>query len=334
MKIKKLGEDHIIDRIRKTFQTQHPRIIKSIGDDASVTAITEKRCLLLTIDSLVEGVHFERAYMPPYYLGRKAVSVSVSDIAAMGGTPLFLLTAMNLPEDTEFELVEELYRGIKDSTTEYGMHLVGGNTSRADCLSITTTVVGEAERPKVAYRAGARPGDVIHITGTPGDSALGLEILKEEGLAAVEKASCRKVVLKHLNPVARVGPARALAERGLVSAMVDASDGLLRDLGHLIEQSNTGAIIECERIPLSQEMKDHTETREHKLKLVLTGGEDYELIFTSPPGKREDILLVARRFDITITPIGTITEKRGIKVLDRGKELRIDTRQGYQHFVP
>ncbi|HHD12016.1 MAG TPA: thiamine-phosphate kinase [Deltaproteobacteria bacterium] len=333
MKIKKLGEDHIIDKIRETFRTGHPRIIKSIGDDTSVTAITEKRCLLLTIDSLIEGVHFKKDYTPPYYIGRKAVSISVSDIAAMGGTPLFLLTAISMPEDTDFELVEELYRGIKDSIADYGIHLVGGNTSKAESLSITTTLVGEADKHKVVYRSGAKPEDVIYITGTTGDSALGLEILSEEGIAALENVSYREAVLKHLNPVARVGMARALAEKGLAHAMIDVSDGLVRDLGHITEQSNVGAIIECERLPLSQEMLDYPRNRDHKLWLALTGGEDYELLFTSPPEKKDAVELLARRLNIRVTPIGIVTEGKGTKVLDRGEELAIDTSQGYQHFV-
>ncbi len=333
MKIKKLGEDYIIDRIRESFETQHPRIIKSIGDDASVTAITEKRCLLLTMDSLIEGVHFDRRYTPPYYLGRKAVAISVSDIAAMGGTPLFLLTAVSMPEDTEFELVEELYRGVKDSTTEYRIHLVGGNTSRADKLSVTTTLVGEAEKQRIAYRTGARPGELIYITGTPGDSALGLEILREQGFGALEKADLKRAVLKHLNPTARTGIARALAEKGLVSAMIDTSDGLLRDLAHITEKAGLGATVVCERIPLSQEMREYHISRARKLELALTGGEDYELLFTSPPENRDAIQIMAKRFNIRITPIGTVTEEKGIKVLHMGKELSIGARQGYQHFV-
>ena len=327
------GEDQIIEYIGRTFRPEHPRIIKAIGDDTAVTAITERRCLLLTIDTLTEGVHFDRRYFPPYYIGRKAVTVSVSDIAAMGGMPLYLLTAIALPAGTEEAFIEELYRGIKDSIEDYDIYLVGGNTVKADRLSITTTLAGEAEKDEILYRSGAKPGNTIYISGTTGGSGLGLKLLKERGLAALRDDSTADCVKSHLNPTARVELARRIAKMGLATAMIDVSDGLIRDLRHILDSSGTGATIDCARLPLPEGLRAYPMEDKARLELALTGGEDYELLFTAPPEAEEQIGGIADELSIDITPIGIITDETTLKRTVDGEAIEPKRLDGYQHFI-
>ncbi|MEK7773462.1 MAG: thiamine-phosphate kinase, partial [Deltaproteobacteria bacterium] len=199
--LKGIGEAALIKGLAAKFPYKHPRVIKGIGDDASVTVETGGKVLLTTTDILIEGTHFKREYTDAYLLGRKALSVSLSDIAAMGGVPLFFLTSIALPPDTKKDFLDDLYRGVHHVAGEHGALLIGGNTARSGKIMVSTTVLGEALREEVVYRSGARAGDVIYVTGATGVSALGLGILKRCGLGALKKKTrSGKAALKHLNP--------------------------------------------------------------------------------------------------------------------------------------
>lgn len=335
MRLKELGEDPFIRELAQRFGSPHPRIIKAIGDDTSVTKCRPGRVLLTTTDTLVEGTHFKLTYTNPYLLGRKSLSVSISDIAAMGGEPLFFLVSLTVPANMEKRLIDDLYKGMLAVSSKYGPKLVGGNTSSTrKGMVVSTTLLGEAQSNKVVYRRGARPGDIICITGTVGDSALGLKILKKYGPGAL-KGPFGKAARKHLDPTPRLEAGRALAAAGLATAMIDISDGVLLDLERLSRESSTGAVLEAARLPLSATLKRHIKSVRLStgLTLALTGGEDYELLFTTRPEHISRINSLSKRLRLPITPVGKIVKKSyGVVALGQdGRKLRIK-KAGYEHF--
>ena len=192
MKLKEIGEDRIIKELSREFSMRHRRLVKGIGDDASVTTQAGGRHLLATTDILIEGTHFKRDWTTPYLLGRKALSISLSDIAAMGGEPLFYLVSIALPPDTEKQFLDELYRGLSDCGKEHGAALAGGNTAKTKgAMMVAATLFGEAPARETVYRSGAGQGDIIYVTGWLGDAALGLRLLRKHGGAALKKSAFR-----------------------------------------------------------------------------------------------------------------------------------------------
>ena len=322
MLIRELGEDALIARLTEDFKTEalggpgdskqpeYPAILKALGDDASVTLVSKETCQLVTIDTLSEGTHFDLGYTPPFYLGRKAVSVSLSDIAAMGGVPGYLLTAVSLPPELNVDFALELYRGIRECAEEYGVSLIGGNTAKARTIAITTVVIGEAKKDEVVYRAGAAPGDTVFVTGTLGDSALGLKALKEAKRDIDEippvKGPFKDAVMKHLDPTPRVDVGRLIAGKGLATSMTDLSDGLLRDLGHIAAASRVSATVELAKLPLSGELKEHIRQYPDSVHLALAGGEDYELLFTAAPEKSGLVEALKDETGLRVSAIGHI----------------------------
>ncbi|MBI5810964.1 MAG: thiamine-phosphate kinase [Deltaproteobacteria bacterium] len=335
MRLKDIGEDRLIKAIARRFSSRAKgRLIRAIGDDTSVSLQKGGLCLLATTDTLIGGTHYLSRYTPSYLLGRKALSISLSDIAAMGGTPLFFLVSAALRAGTDMEFIYGLYRGLMDVAGEFGVGLAGGNTVRTrGPVSITTTLFGEMPEGKAVYRSGARTGDTIYVTGTLGDSALGRTALKRYGLGALKKRDLKKAALRHLAPAPRVHAGRLLADKGIASSMIDISDGLMLDLKRLCEESGRGAEIDVEMLPLSPELRRHIEAKGRGIMLALTGGEDYELLFSAPYGKEKAIEAVSRRLKLRITPIGRITgrDKKVVAVGRDGVPLRIK-KAGFLHF--
>jgi thiamine-monophosphate kinase len=335
MNLEGIGEDALIRELRATFEKDHPRLVMGPGDDTSVTTHNPGNVLLATTDILIEGTHFQRRYTRAYLLGKKALSVSLSDIAAMGGIPLFYLVSVGLRPRTPKKFLFDLYRGITTRARESKAVLAGGNTALSDKLMVSTTLFGEMPEKEVVYRAGARPGDAIYVTGTLGDSALGLKALLKHAARALE-GPFRKAALKHLDPTARVAAGRALSSRRLASAMIDISDGLLLDLKRLTEASGTGAVLETARLPLSPQFKRYLKGLKRKgagVKLALTGGEDYELLFTAPKEASKKIASLARSLRLPITPIGSITTApEGITVIGEGARPVKLKGLGFSHF--
>lgn len=332
--LKGIGEAALIKGLAAKFPYKHPRVIKGIGDDTAVTVEKGGKALLTTTDILIEGTHFKREYTDAYLLGRKALSISLSDIAAMGGVPLFFLTSIALPPDTKKDFLDDLYRGVSHVAREHGALLIGGNTARSGKIMVSTTVLGEALRKEVVYRSGARAGDVIYVTGATGVSALGLRILKRCGLDALKKKTrSGKAALKHLDPTPRVEAGRALATGRLATAMMDLSDGLALDLKRMCGESGTGAVIELGRLPVADELRGLPARRGRVMDLIVSGGEDYELLFTAPERHSRRIAALSRRLSLPITPIGRMTKKRaGIRfVHEDGRALKIK-RPGFEHF--
>jgi thiamine-monophosphate kinase len=326
MKLAAIGEFGLIAAISQ-IADKGPGVVRGIGDDAAVLAPSAGQVLLVTTDLLLEGVHFQLEFTDPYRLGRKALAVNLSDIAACGGTPTAFLVSLAIPPETEVASVQALYKGMMEQAQEFKVALVGGDTSRAEKLFISVTMIGEAEENKVIYRSGARKGDLIFVTGTVGDAALGLQQLKQgkkEG----------RLIQRHLTPVPRVKEGQAIAYQGLALSMIDISDGLVADLGHIAEQSNVGAEVRLSQLPLSEQYrKEIVSYSSDPYQLALSGGEDYELLFTSPPAKAQAVAKLAQKLGTPITEIGEITDaSQGVTIYGKdGKEYPIAQR-GHDHF--
>ena len=338
MKISDLGEFGLIGRIQKLAPRKTSSMLIGIGDDAAALKITASHTLLITTDLLLEGVHFDLSYTDFFSLGWKSAAVNLSDIAAMGGIPRFCLTALGIPTGISVEQITEFYRGFNALLKDYRSKLIGGDTcfSRKGLL-VSVTALGEVEPKRIITRAGARPGDRIVVTGTLGDSAAGLELLrKTEFGIRIKKSAIRnpqsaiqKLIARHLRPVPRVEWGRKLSLSGCASAMIDLSDGLSSDLLHICEQSGVGAEISADRIPLSDALHKLTgKLAKPAVHYALSGGEDYELLFTVPPGKVKKL----RSLKLPLTEIGLITSGKTLSLVDNRGRKKPLLPTGYDHF--
>jgi thiamine-monophosphate kinase len=289
VKLAQLGEFEFIDRITPgCLGGDRRRVIQGIGDDAAVVEVPDG-CQLLTTDVLVEGVHFLRDNMTLFQLGYKALAVSLSDIAAMGGTPLDAYVSIAVPVDLEVEELDRLYDGIKELAHAQGVNLLGGDTtsSRQD-LYIHVVLTGSAPREQILYRSGARPGDRILLTGTLGDSAGGLELLRTAH--RLPKSVSEPLIAAHRRPQLYLEEARILAASGLAHSAIDVSDGLASDLRHICARSGVGAVIESGSIPISDELRELCRVLgKDPLRFALSGGEDYRLLVSVDPAGVEPL---------------------------------------------
>jgi thiamine-monophosphate kinase len=330
MKMSDLGEFGLIGRIKRTASRLSASTVIGIGDDAAVLKPSSLRRELVTTDLLLEGVHFDLSHTDFYSLGWKAAAVNLSDIAAMGGIPRFCLVALGIPPRVSVEQIAGFYRGLNTLLRKHTTDLVGGDTcSSLQGLCISVTAIGECEPSRIVTRSGARPGDRVYVTGTLGDSAAGLEILKKRGNVQGRKTRGVKLVDRHRRPMARVEWGRALALSGCVSAMIDLSDGLSSDLSHICEQSRVGADIRADCIPISSALQSMSGSLPRApLEFALSGGEDYELLCTVRPTNVRKI----QSLKIPMTEIGIITPGNILSLVDdRGRRKTLSP-SGYDHF--
>ena len=301
MNLRSLGEFGLINRIAEQVR-ETPGLCCGIGDDAAALEPTAGYLQLLSSDMLLEEVHFDLEFTDPARLGRKSLAVNLSDIAAMGGRPRYFLLSLAIPPKLSLEFVDAFIGGMLELAAGFGATLIGGDTcSSRKGLVISITVIGEQLPERVLYRRGAVPGDLICVTGTLGDSALGLAELR------VGKRET-PAVLRHLDPSPRCREGLLLAETGMVSAMIDVSDGLLADLGHILELSGAGAEVELASIPLSGYFRDQAgRLVDDPMQLALSGGEDYELLFSLPPERYPRIERLMVEAGTPCTPIGKVT---------------------------
>ena len=331
MDLRQLGEFGLIDRIQKRFPPPASTVPLGIGDDAAAILPSAKQYLLLTTDSLVEGVHFDPAFSTFQEVGYKSVMVNVSDIAAMGGTPRYLLISLGLTDRQTVEEIDALYKGIEKASREAGLDLLGGNVAfSTGPFFISPTVAGEVPKKEMVTRAGAQAGDSLYVTGTLGDAAAGLVLLKK----GIETRRFSRLVRRYRAPQARWREGRLLAKARIPSAMIDLSDGLSSDLGHLMKQSGLGAEIEADRLPLSSPLRTAAlQTGTDPIEYALNGGEDYELLFAVPERnikkleKRiQDGLIAARR-------IGRMMPRRtGLRLIDSNGRSRPIAAGGWDHL--
>ncbi|MFQ5900115.1 MAG: thiamine-phosphate kinase [Thermodesulfobacteriota bacterium] len=333
MNLKELGEFGLIKKIAEGISFSGREVIRGIGDDTAVTQPDSDGYLLSTVDTLIEDVHFSLTYTSPSLLGRKAVTASLSDIAAMGGTPKYILVSIAIPDNIESEFISLLYKGIKEQAGPYGVRIIGGDTtSSPERLVISIFMLGDVPGGQAIFRDGAQEGDRIYVTGTLGDSALGLKILKE-GASDIDDSPYREVILAHIDPQPRVAVGRTIAEREIATAMIDISDGLLKDLKHITEESRVGARIEFSRLPTSDVLKRYLIEAPEDKTLPLTGGEDYELLFTSPPSLSCKVEETAKELGCPCSYIGDIVSlSKGVTVMDEDERPIFFKYEGFDHF--
>jgi thiamine-monophosphate kinase len=315
--------------IEEQFRSAVECVEVGIGDDAAALKLSPGKLLLATTDCQVDGVHFMKPHISPKELARKSVAVSVSDIGAMGGEPKFILASLGFSGSEDEGCLMELINGFKSSEEEFGVKLVGGNLSATSKLFLDITVLGEVEPEYLVRRSGARPGDVIYVSGTLGDSALGLRLLVD-GKTAEEDTY---LIDRHIHPRPRLSLGRKLAESGLATSMIDVSDGLLLDLERITLQQGVGGRLLLNQIPLSPEYCENIMDYTRDLfELALSGGEDYELLFTSAPVKKEEIRQLSGGLKINITEIGEVVPEERLTIFDTGGNEVVVNRRGYIHF--
>lgn len=317
MKISELGEFGLIERIARAMPEPSERVLVNIGDDVAVLRGNAERVWLATCDVQMEGVHFLRGEISPRDLGRKSLAINLSDIAAKGGTPRYALVSLGLPADLDVEFVEELYAGLRFEGAASGTDIVGGNISNSPLgLLIDIFLLGDAVRENVLLRSGACVGDKILITGTLGDAAAAVAMMLDHSLqtGAVYQKIARQ---KYHTPTARLQEGQFIAQSHLASAMMDVTDGLAGDLGHICDQSKVGARIFADRLPVAPENRALAlVVHKDEWYFALNGGEDYELLFTARPdnaGKIAD--QVSHETGTPVSVIGEITR------LEEGRRL-------------
>lgn len=301
-KVKDIGEFGLIERIAKNVRVDSS-VIKGIGDDAAVIAYTKEKYLLVTIDSLIEDVHFEIKKATPFQIGWKALACNISDIAAMGGIPTYAVVSLSLPPCLSVGFVDCLYRGIEAVAHTFKVNIVGGDTDRSKKVAITICLLGEVERRNLTTRGGAKVGDIIFVTGQLGGARYG----------------------RHLRFIPRVEEARFLVRKYSLSAMIDISDGLASDLNQITRSSSVGAVIYEALIPVS---------RRALLRDALFYGEDFELLFTLPVREARRFSAFNKKPIITpFTQIGEIMDRRfGVKIVDRRGRIKPLKPNGFRHF--
>jgi thiamine-monophosphate kinase len=331
-----LTEDELVAAISRVLSGADPRVVVGLGDDAAVLEPTTGQ-QVLTTDLLVEHVHFDRASISAHDLGAKAIAVNVSDVAAMGGSPRAALASIALTPDVETPWVMELYGGMHDACVEYALSLVGGDTNRGDRIVVSVTVAGEVAPGRAVTRSGARPGDVIAVTGSLGAAAGGLVLSRASSTTTAEALSSpwgRELLDALARPIARVGEGQTLARCG-ATAMMDLSDGLAKDLSRLCLASGVGARVELPSVPVSSALRDGAALLGvDALELAIGGGEDYELLATLDRADAEvarDVL--AERFGVAVTVIGSIVEGEGVVAIDEGGSEAPLVPAGWDHFA-
>ena len=295
-----------------------------VGDDAALVQPAAGTELAVTTDALVAGVHFHED-IDPAALGHKALAVNLSDLAAMGAEPAWFLLALTLPAQSVPAWLERFAQGMYNLAQAHGVQLIGGDVARGP-LAITITALGSLPAGQGLLRSGARAGDRIYVTGTLGDAALALAERRGEQAFAPQERDELKARLER--PTPRIAEGRAL--RGLASSAIDVSDGLLADLGHVLEASAVGARIELAALPLSAAYR--RQLGQLGWDYALAGGDDYELCFTAPPAAAGRIEALARGAPVPMTAIGEIVAGSGIDIRDPDGRRYQAQRTGYDHF--
>jgi thiamine-monophosphate kinase len=335
--ISSLGEFGLINHLAGKIKLTNPTTLKGIGDDAAVVKAGDQS-LLLTTDMLLEGIHFDLRYVPLRHLGYKAIAVNVSDIAAMNGKPTQALVGLGISNRFSLEAVEELYEGMRMACSDYGVDLVGGDTSTsASGLVLSITLTGFADPDQVVYRSGAGNNDIICVTGDLGGAYAGLQILEREKEVFLTNPEAQPdlekweyVVGRQLKPNARMDIIHELAElKVLPTSMIDVSDGLASELFHIATASGLGVKIFEDKIPIDhQTYETAIEFKMDPITLALNGGEDYELLFTV---RQSDLEKIKNHPDIHL--IGHMHAAKGehVMITKAGHQIALKA-QGWTHF--
>ncbi|MFN3561325.1 MAG: thiamine-phosphate kinase [Chloroherpetonaceae bacterium] len=351
-RISEIGEFGLIDRLAvlvRPTESQLSTLKKGIGDDCAVIELPNGKLQVISTDLLIEQIHFDLLTTPLEHLGAKAISVNVSDICAMNAKPLYATMSIGLSNSISVEMIEQVYKGASNVAKQYGIAIVGGDTSASVTgLVISVTIVGEVDADKITYRSGAKVGDLICVTGDLGRSFAGLKVLMRERQTMLDLfaenpdmdkstykpdfSDYQVVIEKHLLPKARVDAVKFFHEVGLVpTSMIDVSDGTGSELKHLCRNSQTGALIEESKLPILSETREVSdEFEDDATTYALFGGEDYELLFTISPNDFDKLSLFK---DVHI--IGKVLDaSSGVKMRDLfGTDIDLQNTSGFQHFA-
>jgi thiamine-monophosphate kinase len=332
-----IGEFALIRTLHRRFAAGEPAIIRGIGDDAAVLAPRPGEWWHLTTDLLAEDVHFDLRTASFESVGYRAAVANLSDIAAMGAIPRYLLTSMAVPSRVTPSDIFRLYAGLMKACRPHGVKLIGGDTSASKTgLFLCIALIGTTARHRALFRWGAREGDFLYVTGTLGDSLAGLQLLTHSPRAAgsLSPSHRRFLVNRHLHPTARLAEGQWLNSERLATAAIDLSDGLSGDLRHICEESHVGAEVDLSKIPLSRACRAYGDAyRLDARQLALTGGEDYELLFTVAPENRTKVERQARAHGYRVTCIGIIRPRRsGIRTKSIAGHLEPLPPTSYEHF--
>ncbi|MFO0697610.1 MAG: thiamine-phosphate kinase [Nitrospira sp.] len=337
-----IQEFPLIRGLSRRFARHASGLVQGIGDDAAVVEPTAQTWWHVTTDLLTEGIHFNFTSAVPESIGYRAAMANLSDLAAMGATPRYLLISLAIPKTLRPSHIFEIYTGLMKACRRHRVALIGGDTSASKTgLFLNITLMGTTPTQQALFRHGANVGDLIYVTGTLGDSLAGLRILTP--LHTAQRTSKNRIALspsyqrfligRHFHPTARVAEGQWLNQERLASAAIDLSDGLSGDLRHLCAASRVGAEIELEQLPISAACRAYGRaTGSSPIQLALTGGEDYELLFTAAPSSQGQIERQARARGYRVTCIGTIRSKRfGIQMSSSGRRKPLPV-TSYEHF--
>lgn len=333
-----IGEFGLIARLTRGLETR-PDVVLGVGDDAALLDVGPDMLLVATCDAQVEGRHFLSSIATPQEIGHKALAVNASDIAAMGAEPLWALISLLLPADMSLDKLDGIYDGIRTLGKRLGIAIVGGNVSGTNGpLTLDMTLLGRVVRDHARRRSGGRPGDLLVVTGTLGAAAAGLlayatarDAMPHEPVAqdVLEQARIALVA-----PMPRIAEGHALAATGVVNAMLDVSDGLTADLRHICSASGVGAVIDAEALPIDMAASAIAAAYgRDSLDLALSGGEEYELLFSVPPTGLDIALDAVRSVGGSASVIGSLTEARdGMRLRLGDGSLRLITPRGWDHL--
>ena len=267
-------------------------LIKGIGDDCAIFDTPEDRSWLATTDILVENIHFDRSWHPPHLLGRKSIAVNLSDIAAMGGTPHYALVSIAVSDQLDKDWIEKWSAGAAEILQEYGCTIIGGDTVKGPALTINIVILGSGAKDRIIRRSTATEGENIYVSGELGSAAAGLEICRAPVLfQSTAEDALQPLINKHLNPTPRVLLGQVLGASKMVGAMQDISDGIATDLAHICSQSGVGAELDADLLPGAEILGRVSQIiNKEPVDLKISGGEDYELVFTVKKGRDQDLL--------------------------------------------
>lgn len=320
-----IGEFELIERYFSKGFAQRNDVAIGVGDDAAVVQVPTGSELVVAVDTLVSGVHFP-AGMAPEHVGHRALAVNLSDLAAMGASPCWCTLALTLPS-VEERWLENFARGFRELALRHDVALIGGDTTRGP-LTISVQILGVVPTGAAILRSGAEPGDLVFVSGTPGDAAAGLGLIQGT-ISAAQPGVADNLRQRFLAPTPRVE--LGLALRGIASAAIDVSDGLHADLNKLLVASGMGAGLYLDRLPLSRALLD-CQGFARARRLALSGGDDYELCFTVPADRVSAAERAAATVACAIRRIGTIEAQPGLRCFDGGRPVSADA-VGYDHFA-
>jgi len=331
--VAQIGERALIDRIRTLVPPTPPNVIVGIGDDAAVVESSRNEMMVLTTDASIEGVHFDPAFSSPADIGHKALAANLSDLASMGARPQYALLSIALPMHYRVLDAEALVISLIEVANQHRTTLIGGNITKSNGpLFVDIMATGTLKRRRMLTRSGAKPGDIVYVSGQLGTATAGLQMFKyNQTVSEATSGACRH---RYLRPEPRVKLGMALGRNRAAHSCIDLSDGLASAIDQLCRQAKVGARIEAELIPIDPQARNWFNSQGNDpLTETLSGGEDYELLFTAPQIFHRRLAHVRRLIGpLPLTPIGVITKEQKVVLSRDGSDLPFEG--GYEHFAP